>query len=148
MARLSEAELKVLLYVIRRTFGFKKDADAISMLQMEKGITKRDGTVLDTGTGMSKSSVWRGINGLVAKGILIKQTSTAENGDSDINVYSLRFQDEVVSKSNNPHVKMKPPVVSKSNTQDSSKQERENEGLTPELRRLAEHAQHMFEHEP
>ena len=29
---LSEAELKVLLYIVRRTFGFKKEADAISVI--------------------------------------------------------------------------------------------------------------------
>ena len=31
MPRLSGAELKVLLYIIRRTFGFKKERDNISL---------------------------------------------------------------------------------------------------------------------
>ena len=31
---LSEAELRVALYIIRRTFGFKKDTDNISLRQM------------------------------------------------------------------------------------------------------------------
>jgi hypothetical protein len=31
---LGEAELRVLLYIIRRTFGFKKAADTISLGQM------------------------------------------------------------------------------------------------------------------
>ena len=34
---LSDAELRVLLYIIRRTFGFKRDADAISLSQMVHG---------------------------------------------------------------------------------------------------------------
>jgi hypothetical protein len=35
---LSGAELKVLLYIIRRTFGFKKDSDNISLSQMLTGL--------------------------------------------------------------------------------------------------------------
>jgi hypothetical protein len=51
MPRLSESELKVLLYVVRRTFGFKKSADDISLKQMVEGIRTRDGRQLDNGTG-------------------------------------------------------------------------------------------------
>ena len=42
MSELSGAELKVLLYIIRRTFGFKKDSDNISLSQICNGITTRD----------------------------------------------------------------------------------------------------------
>jgi hypothetical protein len=38
MAYLSGAELKVLLYIIRRTFGFKKESDNISLRQICNGI--------------------------------------------------------------------------------------------------------------
>jgi hypothetical protein len=89
---LTEAELRVLLYIIRRTFGFKKNADTISLKQMIDGITKRDGTVLDRGTGMSKSANWRGIKGLLDKGIIISQrNSSSEKGDLPT-TYSLRFR--------------------------------------------------------
>jgi hypothetical protein len=89
---LSEAELRVLLYIIRRTFGFKKKADDISLKQMTDGITKRDGTVLDRGTGMSKSANWRGVKGLLEKGIIISQrNSSSEKGDLPTS-YSLRFK--------------------------------------------------------
>ena len=36
---LSGAELKVLLYIMRRTFGFKKDSDDISFSQICDAIT-------------------------------------------------------------------------------------------------------------
>lgn len=49
--QLTEAELRVLLYIVRRTFGFKKDSDAISLNQMIHGIKTRGGRVLDQGTG-------------------------------------------------------------------------------------------------
>jgi len=88
---LTEAELRVLLYVIRKTFGWKKNEDAISVSQMVNGVKTRDGRVMDKGTGMSKSAVWRGANGLVAKGILNRQQSQSENGEYETNVYSLRF---------------------------------------------------------
>ena len=47
---LTESELRVLLYIVRRTFGFKRDADAISLTQLVSGITTKDGRVLDRGT--------------------------------------------------------------------------------------------------
>jgi hypothetical protein len=61
---LSEAELRVLIYIIRRTFGFKKESDSISLKQMVDGITTRDGRVLNQGTGMSKVGVTKGVKGL------------------------------------------------------------------------------------
>ena len=38
MQDLDEKELKILLYIIRRTFGFKKQADDISIDQLINGI--------------------------------------------------------------------------------------------------------------
>ena len=47
---LTGAELKVLLYICRRTFGFKKDSDNISINQMLNGIRRKDGTNRSTTT--------------------------------------------------------------------------------------------------
>ena len=41
MAVLSGAEFKVVSYIARRTLGFKKDSDNISLKQMVAGITTR-----------------------------------------------------------------------------------------------------------
>jgi len=71
LSQLNESELKVLLYIIRRTFGFKKDSDNISIAQICKGIKTRDGKILDKGTGLGKSSVARAIKGLEGKNIII-----------------------------------------------------------------------------
>ncbi len=51
LADLSGAELKVLMYICRRTFGFKKERDTISLSQIASGIVTREGRVLDKGTG-------------------------------------------------------------------------------------------------
>ena len=64
IADLTGAELKVLLYICRRTFGFKKDRDSISLNQIANGITTRDDRVLDRGTGLSKRHVQRALKSL------------------------------------------------------------------------------------
>ncbi len=91
---LTEAELRVLLYVVRRTFGFNRERDAISLSQMVDGITTRDGRVLDRGTGMSRRGVMGGCAGLIEKGIITVEKRLAEQGDNEINIYSLRFREE------------------------------------------------------
>src|ERR1700712_2667778 len=97
--QLSEAELRVLLYIMRRTFGFKKKADAISLSQLTGGIRKRDGSMLDYGTGLSRPSVLKALSGLQAKGIITIEKRTGEDGRNEINVYQLRFVDDVSTNS-------------------------------------------------
>ena len=92
--QLSEAELRVLLYIMRRTFGFKKTADAISLSQLTDGIRKRDGSMLDHGTGLSRPSVLKAINGLQTKGIIQIEKRTGFDGRNEVSIYSLRFQQE------------------------------------------------------
>ena len=71
--RLRESELKVLLYIIRRTFGFKKDQDSISLSQMVDGIVRKDGTRLDSGTGLKKSAVCTALSSLEEKQIIFRK---------------------------------------------------------------------------
>ena len=99
--RLSEAELRVLLYIMRRTFGFKKQADAISLSQLTGGIRKRNGEVLDGGTGLSKPAALKGVAGLQEKGIIIVEKAVAEDGRNEINVYRLRYATDLASEACN-----------------------------------------------
>ncbi|MEZ4621188.1 MAG: replication protein [Caldilineaceae bacterium] len=69
---LSGNETKVLLYIFRRTFGFKKGSDNISLSQMVSGITSKDGTQLDNGTGLSKASIARALKDLEEKNVIIR----------------------------------------------------------------------------
>jgi len=64
------AELKVVLYVIRRTFGFGKERDRISLNQFTKGIVTRDGRRLDEGVGLSRSAIVKGLRRAVRDGYL------------------------------------------------------------------------------
>lgn len=95
--RLSEAELRVLLYIMRRTFGFKKQADAISLSQLTGGIRKRNGEVQDNGTGLSKPAALKGVAGLQEKGIIVVEKRMGEDGRNEVNVYRLRYADEQIT---------------------------------------------------
>ncbi len=91
MAYLSGAELKVLLYIIRRTFGFKKDSDNISLRQICKGIKTREGEVLDKGTGLSLSTVQMALKGLLEKNCVITARNRSKEKGDEPTTYSLNM---------------------------------------------------------
>jgi hypothetical protein len=93
MPQLSGAELKVLLYICRRTFGFKKASDSISLSQIAHGITTRDGRVLDGGTGLCKRHVIRALKVLEKKNIIRVTRTVDETGLNEVNTYSLNMRD-------------------------------------------------------
>lgn len=71
---LSPTEQKVLDYILRHAWGYKKDKDAIALSQFINGITKTDGTVIDKGTGIrNEKTVRKALKGLVAKGFIERQ---------------------------------------------------------------------------
>ena len=90
--RLTDPELRVLLYIIRRTLGFKKQSDDISLKQMVEGITTKDGRVLDHGTGASKPTVTKAIKGLVQKGIVVAVGHKSLEKGYEPTTYTLRFR--------------------------------------------------------
>src|SRR5919205_1041943 len=80
---LGEAELKALMYIIRRTFGFKKDRDPISFNQFLKGIVTRDGRVLDRGCGIrDRTTLSKALKSLEAKGIVRSDKGVDERGEN------------------------------------------------------------------
>lgn len=64
---LSGSEQKVLDYILRHTWGFKKTADKISLTQFETGVRN-----LDKGVGLSRPAIVKAIKGLVRKGFIRK----------------------------------------------------------------------------
>lgn len=75
LSKLSHAETKVLLYLCRRTYGFHKQSDYISISQICGGITTDDGTILDTGTGLSNKPVIRALKTLEDIGLITSKRS-------------------------------------------------------------------------
>jgi hypothetical protein len=112
--RLKESELRVLLYIVRHTFGWRKYSDAISLSQLTNGIRKRDGRIRDLGTGMSRKAVIAGVKGLVEKGIITVRKGRNERGDRMVNVYDIRFRqgaDTQVTEGNHRSDRTTPPPV-------------------------------------
>ena len=91
MSYLSGAELKVLLYIIRRTFGFKKDSDNISLRKICHGIKTREGDVLDKGTGLSLSTVQIALRGLLEKNCVITARNRSQEKGDEPTTYSLHM---------------------------------------------------------
>jgi hypothetical protein len=93
LTKLDEAELKALLYIIRRTFGFKKDRDPVSFNQFLRGITKNDGEVQDESCGIrDRTTLSKALQSLEQKGIIQSEKSRDERGENVTTIYSLRFR--------------------------------------------------------
>lgn len=78
--RLNGSEVKLMNYLMRRTYGFKKGSDTVSISQMLHGIVRRDGTRLDLGSGLSKGSIIKTLNSLEEKGLIIRRRQFDFNG--------------------------------------------------------------------
>jgi len=87
--KLKHAELLALLYIVRRTFGFRdrygeiKDGDTISLRQFHEGIVTRAGKRLDHGCGVrSKTSLSAALKRLEELGLIrVRRTESAEKGN-------------------------------------------------------------------
>lgn len=120
---LSPTEIVVLLYIIRRTFGFKKRSDNISLKQLCEGITTSDGKVLDQGTGLSKATVARALNSLEDKNVINRiRRSSRKKGDQPT-TFELNFL-MPVSQIETPRVSSaRHPVSHPRDTQQTVKQQ-------------------------
>lgn len=139
LSRLKEAELKALLYIIRRTFGFKRESDSISFNQFLRGITTRDGRVLDEGCGVKdRTTLSNALKSLEKKGIVLSTKGMDERGENQTTVYALRFTpgdaanenkgsgelpEGVVGNSYHPSRDYPPPVVGNSYPQQTALQQ-------------------------
>ncbi len=89
---LSHAELLALLYVVRRTLGFKKDQDSISYTQFLHGIVTREGKVLDRGCGIkSRGTLAAALRRLEERGLIRSVKMQTAAGDQATTRYALWF---------------------------------------------------------
>jgi len=94
LIRLTGAELRVMLYAIRRTYGFGREEDAIALDQFLHGITRDDGRVLDEGIGISRRALLYAIKSLCEKGVLLKERQSDDAGRDTSSTYRLSIIDE------------------------------------------------------
>ena len=93
LPHLNEAQLKVMLYIIRRTLGFKKTTDAISLNQFRWGITRRDGTKLDNGCGLKNfTTISKALKELEQMNCIESDKRKTEEGNDLTTVYRIRFR--------------------------------------------------------
>lgn len=92
MPTLTGAEFKVLAYIMRRTYGFSKLSDTISLSQLEHGIKCADGTILDAGTGLSKPTICAALTVLTDRGLVLKKQNFAQDGGSAPTAFTLNLQ--------------------------------------------------------
>ncbi len=77
--RISEADGKVLLYICRRTYGFQKEQDRISLSQFVDGIKDRNDRTLDYGCGVSRPAVVEALKNLVGSKLVTLTKSSLGN---------------------------------------------------------------------
>jgi hypothetical protein len=88
----SLAELKVLLYLFRRTLGFGRQEDDISISQMVNGLRSQEGRILDKGTGLGKRSVLMAIRSLLKRGMIEKRINESNEKGHLPSTYKLRMR--------------------------------------------------------
>ena len=98
LSHLTGAELKVLLYIARRTFGYGKREDAISLTQLCEGTKTRDGQQIDQGTGLSRQGVSNAVKSLVDNEHLVVERRTSEDRGFETNVYRLNVVESAFDK--------------------------------------------------
>lgn len=99
MPTLKGAEFKVLMYIVRKTFGFRKyEGDNIPLSQIVSGTKRKDGTYLDRGTGLAKSAVLDALKLLERAGIIKVKRTRTEDGLRQINYYSLNTRTDYTKK--------------------------------------------------
>ena len=110
LPKLGMAELKVLMVIMRKTFGWHKVRDRISLSQLQKI------------TGLERTHVCKGIKGLIEKQLITKFV-TGEKGSQET-YYEL----VVIDDSNNSYQcpKDTPPSVVKTPTKETVTKEKEN----------------------
>lgn len=96
----SLAELKVVQYVMRHTWGHQEYATRkpISIDEFRNGRRGTDGERLDKGTGLSKPSVIAGLRSAVERGLLSEEIDGSGKAHGK-KYYSLRMNPEGLSES-------------------------------------------------
>jgi|SRR5450755_1111225 len=89
----SLAELKIILYIMRHTWGFQEfdKPKKITVDEFMSGRKRKDGTRLDNGTGLSSWGAQEGISKALAHGYIICEVDDSDKGrikkSYGINIY-------------------------------------------------------------
>lgn len=125
-------EMKVLLYVVRHTWGYHNTEKKITMDEFAHGRKRRDGTRIDHGTGMSEPSIRGGIKMAVAHGFLSVETDDSDKGRIK-KIYALNTANCTQGENNlHPTPQVSLPPSEKETLERNNTAQTENEfALTP-----------------
>jgi hypothetical protein len=99
LARLGDAELRVLLYIVRHTLGWRKARDVISPEQFIVGIRARDGRIIDEGCGIkTEKHMYLALVALEKHHLIQRTRRRRPDGGYGTTAYSLLFAGDL------PHV--------------------------------------------
>jgi ssDNA-binding Zn-finger/Zn-ribbon topoisomerase 1 len=70
----SLGELKVIMYVLRHTWGFNDDSKKITLDEFQHGRKRSDGSRFDNGTGLTKPTIISGIERAIEHGFLCEHS--------------------------------------------------------------------------
>jgi DNA-binding MarR family transcriptional regulator len=73
-------EMKVILYILRHTWGFQDTEKKITVDEFVNGRKRRDGSRLDSGTGLSAPTVRNGLDRAEAHGFIAVETDERDKG--------------------------------------------------------------------
>jgi hypothetical protein len=99
MQDLTTGELRCLLYILGRTFGWKKPTDQISLSQFLNGIQSREGEVKDLGVGLQKPALLKSLASLQEKKLIHRKRRMTRMGDCAATEFSLNL---FIEKNSNP----------------------------------------------
>ncbi|MBU0607284.1 MAG: replication protein [Armatimonadetes bacterium] len=85
------AEMRVLLFLIRCTFGSRRPVAEISLRQMMEGVTDAEGYPLAPGVGMSKATLCRALAGLRKRNVIIAERRRSEDQGNEPTQYRLNM---------------------------------------------------------
>lgn len=91
MPLLGLAEMRLLLFLIRCTFGSRRPMAEISLRQMIDGMTDTDGYPLAPGVGMSKATVCRALASLRRRNVIVAERRRSEDQGNEPTRYHLNM---------------------------------------------------------
>ena len=103
MSKLKPQEFVILSYIVDLTYGYHENLKIISIDYFINGRTTADGTVLDNGVGLCRSSLFKFLNSLKEKGLIIRIIDNENMYDKKI-YYKLRRKKDPIHYDKNGNV--------------------------------------------
>jgi len=150
----TESELKIILYVLRHTWGFQEfdQLKRITLDEFRNGRKKRDGTRFDSGTGLSKNAIKDGIRRAIEHGFLIQEPDGRDAARSS-HTYQLRVSNSDPVKvcpsggqSLTPCVSNSDPRSEKETKKETKKERGSSSSFSGKRRTLEQTYAHCIEH--